>query len=59
MRITNMQYLTQYEETEIFQKIRKQRKRENANAWNKKEKPWRQLQREKQKRKYEHSLPVA
>lgn len=54
-----MQFLTHYEEMANFQKIRKQRKRENVDAWNKEEKPWRKLQREKQKRKYNNSLDVA
>lgn len=54
-----MQFLTQYEETETFQKLRKQRKRENVETWDKETKPWRQAQREKQKRKYEYSLDVA
>lgn len=54
-----MHHLAQYEETETFQKIRKQSKRENADTWSKEEKPWRKLQREKQKRKYEYSLGVA
>lgn len=59
MEITKMQFLTQYEETETFQKLRKQRKRENVETWDKETKPWRQAQREKQKRKYEYSLDVA
>lgn len=59
MEKTNMQYLTEYEETAIFQKLRKQRKRENVDAWNKETKPWRQLQREKQKRKYDNLHDVA
>lgn len=54
-----MQYMTQYEETESFQKIRKQRKRETVDTWNKETKPWRQAQREKQKRKYDNLLGVA
>lgn len=49
-----MQYLTKCEETETFQKLKKQRKREDVDTWNKEEKPWRQLQREKQKRKYDN-----
>lgn len=54
-----MQYLTQYEEMETFQKLKKQRKRENVGTWNKETKPWRQAQREKQKRKYDNPLSVA
>lgn len=59
MGTINMQYLTEFEETEIFQKLKKQRKRDNIDVWNKEEKPWRQLQREKQKRKYSNLLSVA
>lgn len=59
MEMSNMQYMTQYDETETFQKLRKQRKRENADAWGKEEKPWRQLQREKQKRKYDNLQDVV
>lgn len=51
--------MTEFEEIEIFQKLKKQRKRENVDAWNKEQKPWRQAQREKQKRKYDNSHDVA
>lgn len=54
-----MKYMTEYEETQVFQKLKKQRKRENVDAWNKELKPWQQAQREKQKRKYDNSLDVA
>lgn len=57
--ITKMQYLTHYEEMETFQKMRKQRKREHVDTWNKETKPWRKLQREKQKQKYSNLLSVA
>lgn len=51
--------MTEYGDTETFQKLRKQRKQENWLIRDKEEKPWRHLQREKQKRKYSNLHDVA
>lgn len=49
-----MQYMTEHEETQVFQKIKKRRKQQDIDAWNKEAKPWKQAQKEKHKRKYDN-----